>query len=339
MKYFTLKTCLFIIPFIFIYFWNITMYDVNGNDLIRLGYIPDFYKETKQKLYQKNEQKCFFDNFYTDKIKNAYDVLILGDSFSEENHSFSNKIAKNKNVLLLDGREIHNPYQRLIYLINSDFFKNTRIKTVILESVERSAVERTTLLNLKAKFKFETKIIKQKNNISVPKHNFFSNQSIKFSFNSFKYFISTESYFNESVYMFKINSNLFTHYKGNSLLVVNEDITNLKYNNNIELVRKTNKYINVMQSKLSVYNIKLILLICPDKYDIYYKYIENKKRYIKPTFFDYLIPLQKEYILVNSKKIIEKELQYDKKDLYYYDDTHWSPITVKIISDSLLNLI
>jgi len=76
----------------------------------------------------------------------------------------------------------------------------------------------------------------------------------------------------------------------------------------------------------------------PDKYDIYYDYIINKSKYPKPLFLEYLAEMQKNYLYVDSKKILSNSIK-QKKDIYYYDDTHWSPFAAKIISDELSKLI
>ena len=34
--------------------------------------------------------------------------------------------------------------------------------------------------------------------------------------------------------------------------------------------------------------------------------------------------LQKDYIFINSKKILSEYLEKDEKDIFYVDDTHWS---------------
>jgi hypothetical protein len=64
----------------------------------------------------------------------------------------------------------------------------------------------------------------------------------------------------------------------------------------------------------------------------------NKKGLPKPIFFDNFKSLNKEYIYINSKNILSKFI-YTKPDLYYFDDTHWSPIASEIISNTIKDLI
>ena len=58
--------------------------------------------------------------------------------------------------------------------------------------------------------------------------------------------------------------------------------------------------------------------------------------FIKPNFFKYYDKLQKEYIAINSFKILNDNIALNK-DIYYYDDTHWSPIAASLIANELYN--
>ena len=332
------KSSLFIVPFVLLYLWNVLFYDVNGNDLIRLGYIPDFYKKTKNELYALNEKKQFFDNFYTDNIKANYDILVLGDSFSEEKHSFTNKLAKNKKVLLIDGRQENNPFQRLIYLINSDFFQKVKVKNIILESVERSVIDRSNQIKFTKKITITNKLKKITGNSKKPEHTFFSNQALLFSYNTIKYLLLNNSFFNKNVYMLPMSKKLFSDFKKKNLLIVHEDISNLNLNNNKKFANNLNYNLNKINSLLERKKIKLYFMICPDKYDMYYEYLITKNL-IKPKLIERINKFNKKYIFIDTKKFLKFELKKNTQDLYFYDDTHWSPKAVMIVSDSIIKRI
>jgi len=46
----------------------------------------------------------------------------------------------------------------------------------------------------------------------------------------------------------------------------------------------------------------------------------------------------KKYIWIESKEVISSNIN-QKKDLYFYDDTHWSPWSSKIIADEIGGII
>lgn len=77
----------------------------------------------------------------------------------------------------------------------------------------------------------------------------------------------------------------------------------------------------------------------PNKFSIYYPYIEeNLERYKKPIFFELLGPNEKYYDYVNFKNILGEAIKV-KKDIFFYENTHWSPIASKIIAQELVKRI
>jgi hypothetical protein len=104
----------------------------------------------------------------------------------------------------------------------------------------------------------------------------------------------------------------------------------LETKDNIELL---NENFNVLARDLSQKGIKLIFMPAVDKYNLYRPYIVSNI-YKESIFFEYLETLPKEYIFINTKKILSKELENGEKDIFFADDTHWSyKASEKIVSD------
>jgi len=115
---------------------------------------------------------------------------------------------------------------------------------------------------------------------------------------------------------------MFSAKISNELLFYHKDLKNLKLEtkNSIELL---NKNFNLLADELSKKGIKLIFMPAVDKYNLYRPYIVSNT-YKESIFFEYLETLPKEYIFINTKEILSKELEKGVKDIYHVDDTHWS---------------
>jgi hypothetical protein len=328
---FICKSFFFIFPFIGMFFWNFMMYEVNGHDLLRMGYIPDFYKDTKEKI-SKNNLK---NQYYYSKInlipKNI-DFLVIGDSFSEGENSYTNLLAKRSKVLKYVNKN-PNPISRLLSLIKSDFFDKNHVKYVVLENVERYVVDRG--VNIYSNTSIFSK--NQKSDNLSNKHVFFSNQSILFTYNSFRYLFFKDILINNNVYSLSLNKKMFNHFKGDEILIFKEDFDVIDFNNNLDNLQRLNNVINTINQKLNKKGVKLIFFICPDKYDLYYPYLKIK--YKKPIFFESFDFLNKNYYYLDSKKILNESLRKNIKDLYFYDDTHWTFNSYKLFSDTLLSFL
>lgn len=91
---------------------------------------------------------------------------------------------------------------------------------------------------------------------------------------------------------------------------------------------------NLLSKRLKEREIRLIVLPAPDKYDLYSDFIENNP-FPKNKFFDYLRQLEKEYIFIDSKALLLEHINTGMQDVYFADDTHWSPIASKIIAKKI----
>ena len=80
------------------------------------------------------------------------------------------------------------------------------------------------------------------------------------------------------------------------------------------------------------HGIQLLYLIAADKYDVYSPFIISDHPY-NPT----LDMLPDETWIINPKPFLQKKVFEEVKDVYYINDTHWSPIGAKIVADEIAN--
>ena len=165
---------------------------------------------------------------------------------------------------------------------------------------------------------------------------FFSRAMIRFSLYNIYYRFDDNAYYS-GTYRVKTTENLFST-NNHQLLFYTDDLKTLKLNNDEAAVLRLNTQLNTLSKRLNEKGIKLIVLPSPDKLDIYYDYISNKSKYPRPVFFDLLDHLQKNYLYINSKQILGNAVK-TQKDIYFYDDTHWSPFAAKIIGGELDKVI
>lgn len=342
MKQFIIKSFIIIFPTL-ILFWNFTNYEISGGDLNRIGkisiekdYRKIFEKEfTKTIRYKKPQQLDL-------KKENNFDVVTIGDSFSlQKKYGYQNSIAElgNLKILSISDYNGENPIEVLNSIVNGNLFEKLKTKYVILESVERSFairgmnINKDNIVNIEDLRNIKTyddnvKYKSKKKEITLE---IFQDRMKYFVYNLLYNF--DEKAFMSKVYKVKLTKKLFSTQK-NELLFFEEDINNLIYSNEENIVR-LNKELNLLSEKLEKKGVKLIVLPGPDKYDMYYDYIENNKL-PKNNFFEYMNEMPKKYIYINSKELLLKHIANGEKDIYFADDTHWSPYGVKIIVEEIL---
>lgn len=343
MKKFLVKNILFLFPIVFLHIFTLIFYSTNKGDLLRLGYLVDISSNYRDAFNEEFKNNINFSKISETKKQNNYNILIIGDSFSgQKNFGYKNYLGNKPdiNVLYFD-RELHsNPLQTLYSLLNGDFFDEKNIKYIILQSVERAFVKRIKNLDTTKILNYEAlnKLVEEKKTIKKENYSnkFLSDRVFKFPFYNLLYLFDDNAYFS-SVYRTELNDNLFS-VNNNELLFYYQDINALKTNNSMEEVSSLNDILNDLSNKLKDKGIKLIVLPSPDKYGLYYDYIVEKTKYPKPLLFEHLDKIEKKYLYVNSKKILTDAVRR-KKDIYFYDDTHWSPWASKLISDEIYKLI
>ncbi|CAH8291489.1 acetyltransferase AlgX (SGNH hydrolase-like protein) [Mariniflexile fucanivorans] len=339
MKKIILKTSFFIIPFLFLHFINIFFYLNNEGDLNRIGY---FYNNpspmSKVSMQFSLSKQYTLTSELNLNTKTNFDVLTIGDSFSEQDSlGYKNFLAKEDiSVLHIDRFLSENPIQKLIELINSDFFDFVSIKYVVLQSVEREFVQRFQKIDFSKSLTLSS-MKSQINNYEekVPKQNlaFFSKATLKIPLTNIQYLFNNKPNYSQTYKVDISRDNLFT---GNPkhLLFFKDDIDYMAFkNDSLKIIECTNN-LNKINSLLTKKNIQLIVLISPDKYDLYYPHIKYKNIFKEPKFFKFYNSLSKDYIHINALEILTREIEKNK-DVYYYSSTHWSPIGASVIAKEI----
>ena len=131
---------------------------------------------------------------------------------------------------------------------------------------------------------------------------------------------------------------LFSNYGQEKLLLFYSDDLNMISRTNEQKIKIMNDNLNIMSATLGDRKIQLIFLPAVDKYDLYSKFIENNMLPINPLF-SYMRKLKKEYIFIDTKYILEQELEKGEKDIYWFDDTHWSWKGQREVAKSLVNAL
>jgi hypothetical protein len=275
------------------------------------------------------------------------DILTLGDSFSQGaagglNPFYQDYIAaySNQTVINIQILEKKANYLEMIYLLqNSGLLDKIKPKIIIIESTERSVLERLAIDNIDTNKTLEMKSLQQllrdtkwSDKTLNSQISFINNININALKYNFLYHYDDNAY-TSNCYITTLNKKLFTSKDPYSLLFYKETI---KYNDSIttQKVEKLNANLNSLALKLKSKGIKLYFMPAVDKLNLYSKYtVENK--YGQNTFFEQLRPMKKEYELIDTKAILEKEIDRGVKDVFYSDDTHWSYKASEAIAKNL----
>ena len=205
---------------------------------------------------------------------------------------------------------------------------------MILQNVERHYIDNLEYLDTKkirtSKDLSDSAMVKMKPQIGNLSFKFPSRSILTFTYNTIRYFFKSTFLFDDAVYKTQLSHKLFS-VDNKELLFFYYDLVATQKNNSYENVYKLNNVLNELNNLLKKKGVSLIVLPSPDKYDIYFDYIVDKKGFSKPLFFEHLKTMRKEYIYIDSKNILLNAIN-KRKDIYYYDNTHWTPWASQLIA-------
>ena len=350
MQQFFSKILIFLIPLFLAIGIKEMLFERSGGDLSRIGVISvsaDYRDIFKEAFNKKKAYTNFSENIVEEDTTKAR-VLIIGDSFSrQKNYGYRNFLAVNPDISVVYYdflKEGDNPISILNHLSNGDFFEHNNFDYVVLGSVERSVVQRAQIdltsdtLNvddinqLMAK---NVRTIQRKHEVTEEIKDFYTNLILYFQ-NELLYRLDDNA-FQSKVYQLELKNSKFTH-KRNILIYAN-DMLNALSNSSPKSIMHLNQQLNTISQKLSTKGVDLIFLPAADKFDFYYDEILGNEKYAKPTFFESMNSLNKNFRYLDSKGILSPLLEKGVKDIYFYDDTHWSPIAAEEIAKELERMI
>lgn len=341
MKRFIFSVFLFTIPFFVFIIITEIFYTKSGGDLNRLGKVS--IKADYRDIFNKEilTDKKFTNFSDLDFSKNhQFDAFIIGDSFSKESdYCYQNYICNCNNISIVnfdyDSYVMfdYNPIEFIYKAINGNLFKNINVKYIILQSSVRYFIIRSfnvdtnSIILIKDLNKLKIINKKHKKQIFV--------DTIKYPIYNLLYKFDYRAFFSP-VYKIKMKKKLFS-IDDNFILFFYEDIENIKYVSDTA-ISNLNDVLNDLSDRLRKINIDLIVLPSPDKYDLYYNYIYNNDL-PRNDFFKLIKNKNKNYIFIDSKNLLIKYLEKGENDMYYADDTHWSPKANKIIAYNIVSIM
>ena len=319
---------------------------ITGN-LARMGYITSilYKRKNRDTLSKKHFEVKDYDY-------QKVDMLTLGDSFSNGaggglNRYYQDYMATymNWNILNIYKYKKYNEINTLITLLNSGFLKKIGVKYVLYETIKIRAVNRLVAnINFNTKNSIKEiegfynfgKTKKSNSSLKIPKTGFINNGNFKYIAYKFLYNFSNHAFISK-VYIAKTKKSISSIKPYDKFLFYKKELTSISNNSkkNLEIM---NDNLNRLASLLGKQGIKLIFMPVVNKLDFYYPLLRDKE-YPKDPFFDTLRELHKNYILIDTKAILSKGLKSGVKDIFYYDDTHWSYKASDMVSKDLKSLL
>ena len=291
-------------------------------DLGRVGYVA-FGTEYQERIRSQFEP-CDYHVIDTNVVPQAdrVQVLTIGDSFSNSDfgYRYSDFLCCALGRDIVNIRTDYLPEKKFVQLVNNGHIAPNTI--VIVECVERNSIKRLAELDFEddADEPFESWGDETKDYLSD-------------AINWIKVSLGIQRY--SSAVRYTTSEDLFTHATIHNTLFcydsrMDDDgvlrFTSLnqeKYEEAVENLYRLHEFAEQHQ-------IQMIYLIASDNYDVYEPFITTD--HPKNQTLDYCpeVPW-----IINTKPLLQAQAYAGVKDLYYINDTHWTPAGARIVADEV----
>ena len=304
-------------PILFILFgllYFVYVFDDITGDLGKLGQIVFSKEYHSQPKFDETTQE-YLNPCGIDEIKD-YRIVFIGDSFTNVYPHYVSKRV-NRRAVKYSASNIDTPEQTFVALCNNNVLMP---QIIVLESVERQFVERLSDLDFSSSVRpVQIKPSNQKPEKQTDIATFYKNQIID----------------NHAVRHIHLRDSLFScPNKEKDLYFYHEDLQ-FPSDEQIQIaISKLDSLFLFAKEK----HIQLFYVIAADKYDVYQDFaIDNP--YSQKTVLNSFSQFENNPYFVSTRPLLNEKAKKGVTDLYYADDTHWSPVGAKIVAEEIARRI
>ena len=320
-----------------VYLW---LTNDNSGDLMRLGLInsgPEYTDSIRAGLLPQ----VYYGGLDDDHLlrHDTCDVLVIGDSFSHgggvgKQGDYVNYLAHDSGLKVVvftpQDPTLSSPVQVAYDILNLGIIDSINVRNLVVQEVERYLVSRhngfvTTNTAIPRLEKTETET-----DAPAPKQDVSPLLRVKD-------FLFYHLFGANPIFKVKLSRPVFGGEQPDQLYFYREDVEmgfDVTSNSREKIIDSYQKVIELARAR----GVNLIFLVACDKYDLYQDYIIDNPYPAKTLNEDLQqwMPRQDLDCFVFSKRVLLPYVEQGVKDVYLFNDTHWSPASSRLIAAEII---
>lgn len=302
-------------------------------DLARIGYVSDLVhaRVNHTDLARRHLESG-------DYRGQAIDLLSIGDSFSQgagggPNRYYQDHIAATLDWTVLnlqDPPASRSSLETAAALADSGFLRRAGVRYLLIEVTQRRAVERLsdpahlkTALDrrdLDAYYRFGDGA-EASFDFALPETRFINDGNLKYLAYRALYPFHDCALVSDTCRV-RLDRRLFSIGDGDEMLFYRKDRDAIRHSSAAN-IQRMNAALNALAARLKKEGVTLVFMPVVGKYSLYRDHFTDAS-YPRDAFFDLLRQQPHDYLLIDTKAILDQGIQAGEQDIFYVDDTHWS---------------
>ena len=318
----------------------------NAGDLMRLGMI-DSEPEYADSIRSKALQEKFYHGIESDDVlrTTSCDVLVIGDSFSHgggvgKQGDYVNYLAHDGqlNVVVFTPNDpaSDSPVQVAYDVLNLGFVDSSRIKNLVVEEVERYITGRhsnfVTTHQGVSNSRSGTEQADEPADEDPALEKAETGPLMRVKDYIFYHFLGSNP-----IYKAHLSSNMFGGKEPRTLYFYNEDVKGgIEVPD--EMLNRIGSNYRQLIDKAREKGVNLVIVIACDKYDLYQDFIVDNPYPAKRLNEEIAHRMARDTAsFVFAKGVLLPLVEQGVKDVYLFNDTHWSPSSSRIVAREVIN--
>lgn len=344
MKKFLIQISYTVLP-VWLLFVGLAFYlwvtDDNSGDLMRLGLI-DCGPEYADSIGAQLLPDVYYTGVEDDSLlrRDTCDVLVIGDSFSHgggmgKKGDYVNYLAhqSGRKVVVFTPQDptLTSPMQIAYDVLSLGCIDSTNVKNLVVEEVERYLVDRHCTF-VTTHTSIPRPDPSQETSSAAPDQNTGPLMRVKD-------FLFYHLFGANPIYTLTLSRPVFGGVEPDKLYFYNEDVQ-LGFGVTAEQQRQIIDCYEKVIARAREKGVNLVLLVACDKYDMYQDVVIDNPYPAKTLNEDIARWMAPEAdCFVFSKQVLHPLVEQGVRDVYLYNDTHWSPSSSSIIADEVIKKI
>lgn len=312
----------------------------NSGDLMRLGLIDGGTEYTDSILATDVLDKVYYESQDNDSLMrlDTCDVVVIGDSFSHgggvgKQGDYVNYLAHDSGrrviVFTPGGNAQSSPVQMAFDALKLGAIDSTNTKNIVVQEVERYLVARhSDFVNTHTRL--PRPVEKQEAaSADQPKD---ASPLLRV-----KDYIFYHLFGANPIYRSRLSQPLFGGKESDMLYFYNDDV---KMGIDVTAAQRkaiVNSY-NQLIAQAREKGVNLVIVVACDKYDMYQDHIIDNPYPAKTLNEDleqWMAPELDRFVM--AKQVLHPLIEQGVKDVYLFNDTHWSPASSRLVAREVIN--